>query len=678
MTRTIYFGAHTSIADGVINGLKYITEIGGNVSQIFLGNRLSSQLKYKTKLTLEQKKDIRKYLRDNNHLLFVHAAYVLNLASKPPTSAAIGYQLDSLRYDLELGDEIGSSGLVIHLGNQLKLDKEEAYRNMCGCVMRVIDTSKGRGRILLETSAGAGTQIGVGLNDFAYLWNMFPKSYHRRLGVCVDTAHIFSAGIPINHPEEVKKYFMEFDKLIGLEHLYLVHLNDSKAELNARVDRHENLEQGYIFDPEKKGSIKALQNILVFLTKHNIPALLETPGDGSAKDPDAGSYQYQIEMIKKLVAEYKKLPKPSINIASKYSKRFLSKKTHKKQYGGKSKFADVEPNRTIIKVMMDFGDLLKKRKDIFRGRSLQTGSIILREYNQKIESGEQLKGIPRIGAGIREKVDEIIKTGTIKEYEDMKAEVVKVNPRIKLKDELESILGIGPSESEKLIKQGVSSIADLKKKVFVDGTIVLNHQQIVGLKYYDDLNKDIPRDVAHRIVLNIEKAVRTKGGEKEDADGWKDLEIIHAGSYPSGKVASKDIDILIFDPKIKTREQLMRSTLLIDLCNFLEKKKLILETLSLGPSKFLGVVPGTKSSDYAKHLDIRLIPTESRVFAYFFYTSGGKFNQMIRNIAKDKGYKLSEFDLIDKNGKSIKVESEEDIFKILGMEFIPMEDRRAL
>jgi DNA polymerase/3'-5' exonuclease PolX len=117
---------------------------------------------------------------------------------------------------------------------------------------------------------------------------------------------------------------------------------------------------------------------------------------------------------------------------------------------------------------------------------------------------------------------------------------------------------------------------------------------------------------------------------------------------------------------------------LIDLCNFLEKKKLILETLSLGQSKFLGVVPGTKTSDYAKHLDIRLIPTESRVFAYFFYTSGGKFNQMIRNIAKTKGYKLSEFDLIDKNGKSIKVESEEDIFKVLGMDFIPMEDRRVL
>lgn len=318
----VYFGAHTSIANGIINGLKYITEIGGNVSQIFLGNRLSSQLKYKTKLTDTQKKDIRTYLEDHHHLLFVHAAYVLNLASKPPSSAAIQYQLDSLIYDLELGDQIGSSGLVIHLGNQLKLDRETAYNNMAQCVMKVIDTSKGNGRILLETSAGAGTQIGVGLDDFTYLWNIFPKKYHSRLGICVDTAHIFSAGIPINHPEEVKKYFADLDKKIGLQHLYLVHLNDSKTELNARVDRHENLEQGFIFDPTKKGSIKALQNILMFLIKNNIPALLETPGDGSDKDIQTGSYQYQLEMIKNLVEQYKKLPKPSIDLVSKYSRRF--------------------------------------------------------------------------------------------------------------------------------------------------------------------------------------------------------------------------------------------------------------------------------------------------------------------------------------------------------------------
>ena len=105
-----------------------------------------------------------------------------------------------------------------------------------------------------------------------------------------------------------------------------------------------------------------------------------------------------------------------------------------------------------------------------------------------------------------------------------------------------------------------------------------------------------------------------------------------------------------------------------------------MEILSLGQTKFLGIVPGNpdSDSDFVKHLDIRLIPTESRVPAYFYYTSGGKFNQMIRQVAKDKGYTLSEFELKDSKGKVIPVKSEEEIFDFLGVDYIPMEDRRAL
>jgi DNA polymerase/3'-5' exonuclease PolX len=565
--------------------------------------------------------------------------------------------------------------------------------------MKVIDTSKGNGMILLETSAGAGTQIGVGLEDFTKLWNMFPKSYHSRLGVCVDTAHIFSAGIPINQSEMVKKYFQDFDRMIGLKNLKVVHLNDSKAPLNARVDRHENLTQGYIFGQEKGGTIKALQTLLVFLVKYKIPALLETPGDDSTRAEEAGSYQYQIEMIKNLVSEYRKLPQPSINLMSRYAKRFSSKlkklkssrlisvkqlsrkynssninNQNQNQKGGKSLFADKEPNKKIIKLLMELGDLLKREKDFFRSRALQTASIILREYDQLITSDEQLKGIPRIGMGIRDKVKEILETGSIKELDDLKSRgSIKKSKKSRLLDELETILGIGPEQAKKLEKMGVSSIRDLESKVKRE-EIVLNHQQMIGLKYHDELDKLIPRKVAHDIVLDIEKELKWNKYES----GWKNLEIIHAGSYPSGKEASKDIDILIFDPEIKTRKDLTKSTLLIDLVKYLEEKGKILEILSLGKTKFLGIVPGSGSSPYVKHLDIRLIPTESRVPAYFYYTSGGKFNQMIRQVAKDKGYMLSEFDLKDSNGKVIPVKSEEEIFKILGVDFIPMEDRRAL
>jgi apurinic endonuclease APN1 len=670
----IYFGAHTSIAGGVLNGLKYITSIGGNVSQIFLGNKLSAQLKMKTKISDMEKKEIKQYLHDNDMKLFVHASYILNLASKPPTSQAIQYQLDSLRYDLELGDEIGSSGLVIHLGNMMKLDEEEAYHNMAACVMKVIDNSKGRGRILLETSAGAGTQIGVGLKDFARLWGMFPKSYHSRLGICVDTAHIFSAGIEINKSQEIKKYFVDFNHLIGIKHLCLVHLNDSKAPLNARVDRHESLTKGYIFNNEKGGDVKALQTILNFLVKYHIPALLETP--------EQSNYQFEIELIKSMVHSYMKLPKPSINLLTQSLRTKINrltrkakniKQTHKKQSAGMSTFANIEPNKKIIRLLMELGDLLKIEKDFFRSRALQTASIILREYDQKIENAEQLKGISRIGHGIRDKVREILETGTMEELEMLRRRgPQKKSMKSSIMEELQGVLGIGPQEAKRLLKMGVKSIEDLETKV-ANGMIELNHQQMIGLKYRKDLNIDIPRKDAHKIVMDIKKIVNL-------VPMWKDLEIIHAGSYPSGKVASKDIDILMFDPRIKTREDLRKSTVLIDVVKFLEDKGKILETLSLGSTKFLGIVPplNTKKSNYAMHLDIRLIPTESRVPAYFFYTSGGKFNQMIRQVAKDKGFMLSEFELKDKTGKKMYLEKEEDIFTTLGIDFIPMEDRRAI
>jgi apurinic endonuclease APN1 len=667
----IYFGAHTSIAGGVLNGLKYITSIGGNVSQIFLGNKLSAQLKMKTKISEPEKKEIIQYLHDNDMKLFVHASYILNLASKPPSSQAIQYQLDSLRYDLELGDEIGSSGLVIHLGNMMKLDEEEAYHNMVACVMKVIDTSEGNGRILLETSAGAGTQIGVGLKDFARLWGMFPKSYHSRLGICVDTAHIFSAGIEINKSQEIKKYFVDFNHLIGIKHLCLVHLNDSKAPLNARVDRHESLTKGYIFDNEKGGDVKALQTILNFLVKYHIPALLETP--------EQSNYQFEIELIKSLAHSYMKLHKPSINLLTQSLRSKInkltskSKQTHKNQSAGMNKFAAIEPNKKIIRLLMELGDLLKIEKDFFRSRALQTASIILREYDQKIENAEQLKGLSRIGQGIRDKVREILETGTMEELEMLRRRgPQKKSMKSSIMEELEGVLGIGPQEAKRLLRIGVKSIEDLETKV-ANGMIELNHQQMIGLKYRKDLNIDIPRKDAHKVVTEIEKIINSDSR-------WKDLEIIHAGSYPSGKVASKDIDILMFDPRIKTREDLRKSTVLIDVVKFLEDKGTILETLSLGSTKFLGIVPPSNNmqSNYAKHLDIRLIPTESRVTAYFFYTSGGKFNQMIRQVAKDKGFMLSEFELKDKNGKKMYLEKEEDIFTTLGIDFIPMEDRRAI
>jgi apurinic endonuclease APN1 len=695
----IYLGAHTSIANGFLNGLKYIESIGGNVSQVFLGNKLSAQLKFKTKLSDQEINEIYQYLKKQDHLLYVHASYVLNLCSKPSTSSAIQYQLDNLKYDLELGWKLGFSGLVVHIGSKLKLDTDTAYKNMADCIMEVINRSAGEGRIILETPAGQGSQIAISLEDLAKLWHLFPSSYHNRLGICVDTCHIFSSGEPIHTQDGVYNYFKNFDKLIGLKHLYLVHLNDSKKMLNSRKDRHENLTEGYIYNDHLGGNIKALKVLMTYLSKHKIPALLETPGDGSIKDPDTGSYQSQFIFIQSLVPIYKNLPKPSIDLYTPYLNKKLKKTTKKNSYlrttslkvkslkvkssngkdfesnqaGGYSIWSTREPNNMIIKILKELGYEYHRRREFFRARAFSNASLILMEFDEKIVSIDQIKNFPRIGKGILEKIDEILQKGHLELLDELKKNSVpseKKTSEIKQIEELTSILGIGPQQAKKFIKDNIKTIKDLENKVKT-GEIILNHQQMVGLKYHDDLNKLIPRTDANKIVVNIKNIIHK---EKQ----WKDLEIIHAGSYPSGKTASKDIDVLIFDPRIKTRKDLETSSLLPDILEFLVEKKIILETLSLGKTKFLGLVPGSSGSNFVKHLDIRLIPIESKVPAYFYYTSGGKFNQMIRQVAKSRGYRLSEWSLTDLNGKVIPVESEEEIFKILKISFIPMEDRRKI
>jgi DNA polymerase (family 10) len=295
------------------------------------------------------------------------------------------------------------------------------------------------------------------------------------------------------------------------------------------------------------------------------------------------------------------------------------------------------------------------------------------EFDEKITTTDQIINLPRIGKGILEKVREILDTGHLKLLDELKNEHLPSENKtseIKNIEELSSILGVGPEQAKKFIKNNIKTIKDLENKVKT-GEIILNHQQMVGLKYHNDLNKLIPRKDAHKILLNIKRTIQKK---KE----WSNLEIIHAGSYPSGKMASKDIDVLIFDPRIKTRQDLENSNLLPEIIEHLVKEKKILEILSLGKTKFLGLIPGKPSSNFAKHLDIRLIPLESKVPAYFYYTSGGKFNQMIRQVAKTKGYKLSEWDLKDSNDIVIPVKNEQEIFKILKLSFIPMSDRRKM
>ena len=216
-------GPHASISKGILNAIKYAEDIGGNSLQIFLGSNQSTSLKMKTKVSDEEIEAINKHLKTTKTVLVIHTVYLLNFCNHPPSNSSIKYALDNLIFDIKLTARLGGIGCVLHIGYKKDLDEDEAYFNMVENVKYTIDKTKDcpSVKIILETPAGKGSQIGTSLEEFTRIWKAFPKSYHSRLGICVDTAHIFSSGRDISSVEGTKKYFADFDKLIGLKYLTL-------------------------------------------------------------------------------------------------------------------------------------------------------------------------------------------------------------------------------------------------------------------------------------------------------------------------------------------------------------------------------------------------------------------------------------------------------------------------
>ena len=201
---------------------------------------------------------------------------------------------------------------------------------------------------------------------------------------------------------------------------------------------------------------------------------------------------------------------------------------------------------------------------------------------------------------------------------------------------------------------------------------------MLGVKYHEDLIKVIPRIETEFIFKTIRKCLsKSKILETEK------LEVEIAGSYPSGKKESKDIDILIFSNKIKTQTELKLQGLKVinKITDNLSNCNILVDIVSKGFGMLMCLVKG--KSGIVRHLDMRLLPKKCEVFGRLFFTSGGDFNQVLRQRAKSLGYKLNEFDLVNiSNNKSVFTDTEkkklkeEDIFKKLGYDYIPLNRRR--
>ena len=211
--------------------------------------------------------------------VIVHAPYIVNLANEKNFDFSISF----LRDELSRVSKLGFDKVVLHPGSHVGIGSESAINNISHCLNEVLcDTNV---KILLETMAGKGTEVGINFSEIKQIIDNV--KYKDNIGVCLDTCHIHDAGYDVSNFDDV---LSEFDKIIGLDRLLCIHVNDSKNVVGSHKDRHENIGYGCI-------GFSNIIDIIYNEKLNGIPMILETPyvKDGNSSYPP---YKFEIEMIK--------------------------------------------------------------------------------------------------------------------------------------------------------------------------------------------------------------------------------------------------------------------------------------------------------------------------------------------------------------------------------------------
>lgn len=300
-------------------------------------------------------------------------------------------------------------------------------------------------------------------------------------------------------------------------------------------------------------------------------------------------------------------------------------------------------NEKFIELMEQLADIMLKQGEQFRARAYQKAQETIMSYPADILNPNDLKGKPNIGPTIMEKLDEYVKTGTLKVIEREKNNPVNV---------LADIYGIGPKKAKELVDNGITSIEDLRKN-----QQMLNDIQKVGLRYYEDVLKRIPRSEIKEYETIFESDFKKVASPKSR------FEIV--GSYRRGAQNSGDIDMIITSDSPQV---------FIKFIDDLIKKGIILEILSRGPTKCL-VMAKIPSSDSVRRVDFLYTNLEEFPFAILYFTGSKIFNTVMRHIALEKGYTMNEHGInkMEEKKKGDKVshifKDEKDIFDFLGLEY---------
>jgi deoxyribonuclease IV len=258
------FGAHESIAGGVFNAIERGKKATCDTIQMF--NKSNSQWRA-AKLKPEE---IVKYFELQKELKVSvstsHASYLINIAS--PNTELAEKSVASLKDEMERCEVLKIPNLVLHPGAHVGEGVDKGIKRVIAMLDGLFDSLKNNNvTLLLETTAGQGTVLGSRFEEIAAMID--GVNAKEKIGVCLDTCHIFAAGYPISDTGDYKKTFKQFDDIVGIDKLRIIHMNDSKKGLGLHVDRHEDIGKGQI-------GLEGFRNIVNDSRLSHIPMILET------------------------------------------------------------------------------------------------------------------------------------------------------------------------------------------------------------------------------------------------------------------------------------------------------------------------------------------------------------------------------------------------------------------
>lgn len=285
----LLIGSHVSFrsSDQLVGSVKEALSYGANTFMFYTG---APQNTKRCKLDYDLTLEARNILYENNiklENLIVHAPYIINLANNEKQEN-YNFAINFLKEEIKRVYSLGVEKLVLHPGSFVNLDIKTGIKNIINALNEVI-TSNQEVKICLETMAGKGSEVCFKLEHIKEIIDGI--KYKEKVMVCLDTCHLNDAGYDMSHFDD---FLDDFDKLIGIDKIGCVHINDSKNPLHSKKDRHENLGYGYI-------GFETLANIIYNERLKNVPKILETPYVGKSdtdKNKIYAPYKFEIEMIK--------------------------------------------------------------------------------------------------------------------------------------------------------------------------------------------------------------------------------------------------------------------------------------------------------------------------------------------------------------------------------------------